>query len=775
MMLIGTYGTGYDRRNPSLYELLNPTDVTDPGSITRIAVESLSHEDACAAAAQLLNGSEMTATQAGQLARESEGNPYFLAELASEVRNGQHTTADGRVEMTLSELLWGRICGLPPEARRLLETVAVAGVPMRQSLAFEAAGMPLANRQASALLRSNHLVRGSGPSGDDEIEPYHERIRETVLSRMDPEARRIRHAALAASFKRAAPADFERVAKHLEAAGEYDSASGYYIQAAERALDAVAFNRAAGLFECALRLGPSSDDEQRRLRVRRAGALANAGHGVEAAQAYQQAAEEARESELVEYQRRAAYYFASSGRLDESGAAFKKTLAAVGLRFPSTPKQAIRSLIGTRLRLAMRGLQFKERSEGDVPAKTLRLIDTAWSAGTGLAMVDVFAGAAFAARTLLLALNAGEPFRIARSLAWEGAVRGLTPSERRSARPVLEAAGALVEKLRHPYTLGLYQLAVGLQSFACCAWPNALEQFGTAVDVFEHECSGVTWELATSRLYVLFALLVMGRFAELSVRTSELSKQAHDRGDLYTSTTIGVLIEPVLRLAADQHGAALRGLDDSLARWSQTGCHTQQVQAVKGRGWICLYAGDGAGAWAFTNASWQKLRECQVFRNDTERIWLTDLRARSALLAANSARDRRSLLASAERDIRKLEREESAVATPLAATSAAGVAAARGDHDGAIQSMEIAGRLFANLDMKMFAAAANRALGTMIGGERGRSLVAEADTWMLGQKVRNPARLAAAYTNSFCSVPQMGGIDDSWLPKNKRLESPSPA
>jgi hypothetical protein len=72
----------------------------------------------------------------------------------------------------------------------------------------------------------------------------------------------------------------------------------------------------------------------------------------------------------------------------------------------------------------------------------------------------------------------------------------------------------------------------------------------------------------------------------------------------------------------------------------------------------------------------------------------------------------------------------------------AGLAAARGDRtDAAPLWEEAAGRLEA-VDMALYAWAARRRLGELQGAD-GAALIAQADAWMAGQGIRNPARMAA--------------------------------
>ena len=47
--------------------------------------------------------------------------------------------------------------------------------------------------------------------------------------------------------------------------------------------------------------------------------------------------------------------------------------------------------------------------------------------------------------------------------------------------------------------------------------------------------------------------------------------------------------------------------------------------------------------------------------------------------------------------------------------------------------------------MSVFAAAARRSLGSLIGGDGGRTLVEAADESMTARGIRNPARMASLY------------------------------
>ena len=121
----------------------------------------------------------------------------------------------------------------------------------------------------------------------------------------------------------------------------------------------------------------------------------------------------------IDLQRRAAEQFLVGGHIDEGLDVIRTVLRALHMRLAPSPLVALASLVWRRARIRWRGLAFVARDPDHIPADRLLRIDTCWSVATGLAMVDNIRAADFNTRHLLLALEAGEPYRIARALALE--------------------------------------------------------------------------------------------------------------------------------------------------------------------------------------------------------------------------------------------------------------------------------------------------------------------------------------------------------------------
>jgi serine/threonine protein kinase len=744
LLLLCSYRSEYGATSPCLRALRE-----QPGR-RELEVEALAPEDARQLALDLLGHDDPAAqAHAALMARESGGSPYFLQALVQSFLEGADVAGgvDGRM-LTLDEVLWRRATGLPEPARRVLEVVSVAGRPLRQDDISRAARIAPGERGSLAPLRIGHLVRSTGPADADEVEAYHDRVRETVLARLEPSARRDCHRRLAEALESSGHGDAEALAVHFHGADEPDKAGRYYAEAARQAADALAFDRAAGLYRLALELRPAEGDEARELHSGLGDALANAGRGAEAARAYLTAAEGAGPAPALDLRRRAAYQYCASGRLAEGRAALRDVLARVGLDLPATPFRTLAALLAARARLRLRGLSFRERPEAAVDETELRRIDVSWSASAGLSMFDVLNGANFQARNLLLALRAGEPYRIARGLAWEAAHTSNSgrPAWRRTER-LLHAARTLAERINHPHALGLATMAAGIAEFTMGRWRPALAFLGRAETILRQRCTGVAWELDTVHVFVLWALFYAGDLGEMGRRCAACLKEADERGDLYESANLGSFVGPVVRLIEDDPSGARQTLRASVERWSPEGFHLQNVTALMAHTYVDLYAGDVEAAWERWRQRWADVLGSHFLRVQVLRVFVHELHARTALAVAARSAAPGPLLRTADAGARRIEREQLTWALPLAQWLRAGTAAVRGDRSAAADLLERAAAGFEVAEMRLFAAAARRRLGELRGAA---GLVTASDAWMTAQGVRVPARLAAALTPWGC-------------------------
>ncbi|HEX4417293.1 MAG TPA: AAA family ATPase, partial [Kofleriaceae bacterium] len=192
------------------------------------------------------------AARAAWVVRESDGNALFIHELVRHLEAGFSAMATEGTP--LDEVLWQRVCRQPDAARRLLEVIAVAGQPIRLRAAQEAAGTPALPPEVVTGLRFGQLVRGTGPSLDDEIHTFHDRIRETVVAHLPAASRAAHHLRLAATLEASGGVAPETIAAHFRGAGELAKASDYYVAAADLAMRALAFERAEGYYRQAAEL-----------------------------------------------------------------------------------------------------------------------------------------------------------------------------------------------------------------------------------------------------------------------------------------------------------------------------------------------------------------------------------------------------------------------------------------------------------------------------------------------------------------------------------------
>ncbi|HZY87070.1 MAG TPA: serine/threonine-protein kinase, partial [Gemmataceae bacterium] len=183
LLLVASYRSEDAATSPCLRHLLRAGAETDR---RELAVEPLSPEEGEELALALLPGEAADRAVAAAIAREARGNPFFLHELAQHAQAGPLPAHGADTGVSLQEVLWARVLGLPEGDRRLLEVVAVASQPLREADACAAAEVGAEGPQALARLRAARFLRTAGPAEREEVETYHDRIRETVTGRLAP-------------------------------------------------------------------------------------------------------------------------------------------------------------------------------------------------------------------------------------------------------------------------------------------------------------------------------------------------------------------------------------------------------------------------------------------------------------------------------------------------------------------------------------------------------------------------------------------------------------
>jgi serine/threonine protein kinase len=721
-----------------------------------LAVKPLSADDSRRLASELLEGAVGASRLPEAIGKESGGNPFFVNELVRSIREGDDVVdrPEAAGGVSLDGVIWSRITRLDDASRRLLEVVAVAGRPIRQGLAVRCAGLDQTDeRHALATLKAGRLVRGKGLADREDVETYHDRVREAVVARLEAEVLRDRHGQLARVLEGAEHADSEEVGAHLLAADEPGRAAGYFARAAARAADALAFDRAVTLYRLAINLrldAQTGAEEIRSLRRRLGDALANAGRGAEAASEYLGAVAGATVAEAFELRRLAAMQLLVSGHIDRGLDVLRDVLDSVGMALPATPLRALVMLLLRRALLRVRGDSFRRRDPSEIAPADLARIDVCWAAVAGLSVVDFIRGADFQERGLLLALRAGEPSRIARALAMEAAHAGTAgwSGRHRTAR-LLRRAAQVANEVGDPYALATLGLATGSAAYLEGRWRDALAACDGAERMFRDRCTGTAWELATTRSFALWSLSHLGELAELTRRWPVAMQEARERGDLYEVMNLSTYLMTVVRLAGGDGPAVRDELAATTPQWSTRGFHVQHNDVLWASTQVDLYLGDGPSAWDRIRATWPALSRSLLLTVQFIRVSMCHLRARCALAILTKDPRAGVVRRVAERDARALGREGAPWAVALSGLIRAALRAVDGDRPGALAGLAAAEESLAAVDMRLYSAAARRRRGELLGDAEGDRLVAEADAWMAAQGVNEPERMTPMYVPGF--------------------------
>jgi hypothetical protein len=630
------------------------------------------------------------------------------------------------------------MASLPPEARRLLELVTVAGRPLPQGLALEAAGVGSERHAVLARLRTAHLVRTRGTGPTDPLDVYHDRIREVLYAHLPRLTLRSLHRHLALALEAQGDAHADLLARQFSAAGMTDKAGHYATVAAERASAALAFNQAAELFTLAVECRP--DDLE--LNVRHAEALVQAGHGAEAAHAFLACARSAPPERALVLERNAARQLLFAGHVEEGIELLRPILAHFRLWLPGSPLGLGLALGWRLLRAWLRGTDFVLKPEASVERDELSRIDTAISVADGLSSIDLVRAGAVMLDALHLALRAGERSRIAWTLAQYGLFTATKGTPRAVARgeELLARAENLGRGFGDPNLEGAFKLAWSKAALAIGDFRAALSRADACAEHLRSQCASAAGPISVAQNVSLMALECLGDFGELRQRAQTNLELAATLGDRYVQVTSLAFLADGRIAAGDTSGARL-ALREGRQVWSARGFMLQNWLMLAAEASIALYEEDPLHAWSLLERNWPAVTASRLLDVQLLRVFALRLRGNIALACLASSRGpTRRLIARARRDAEHLERQPQGHARSAAGVLRAGIAWFEGDSEraGLALTRAIAGYEQAGMAVAASSARLRRSLLSRHGG----SDAAAASAAMRERGIADPDRYA---------------------------------
>jgi eukaryotic-like serine/threonine-protein kinase len=704
--------------------------------VRELRVGPLPESAARALAERCLGAGEESESLAAGVIREAQGSPFFVGQLSRFARRSGAAPLDG---ISLEAALKGQVSELPEGSRALLEVLALAGQPLPTAVAVHAAGAS-AGHAAVDLLRAEQLVRGStGHDSVRRIECYHDRVREGVSSTLDDRRRTELYAALARALEERDHGDPELLATCYEGAGEREHAAFAAEKSGDRAVQGLAFERAARLFQRALDLDSHGREARRALRIKHAEALVGAGRARDAAHAYREAASSAEPGPSIELKRKAAYHLMTAGYVDEGRVLLAEVLSAVALRLPASPRMGLLRAVLSRAKLSLRGLSL--RTEQDLEATgQARMLEALWTVVQGSAGTDPFVMVDMHARYLALALDTGSPLHAARGLCYEAYLASFSGTRRAARADALgELAFQLAESTKEDEARGFVIGVQGCVAVNLGRFSESRRRLSQAAEILRTRCRGVAFELACIDFYDQSAAFHLGELFEIAGRATVLVEDAVRRGDLWAATILATSAAVPAWLADTPAREVRARFEDARRRHRpQSNYQWPDAHLMLAAQRLLRYEGDPGRAFGLARSEWRALERSQLLRVHVARAFFHYDRGACAIgVVQRGGSDRAEAHATARADARALLGTHLPYAAGWAALLEAGLAQADGHPDRAIKLLRSAIAILDRHRIAMYAAAARLRLGALLGGSEGKALLERGDGAMRAQGVKD--------------------------------------
>ncbi|MFT4569369.1 MAG: serine/threonine protein kinase [Hyphomicrobiaceae bacterium] len=668
MLVIMSYRLPAGMADSSAFAWMNDFDIAP----VRIAVTGLSSNESESLATTLAGDEPNNRIQ--QLIESAEGSPFVIRELSHNLRQGNGSQHG----VDVTSAVRTRLARLDKHARALTEIVALGGSDLAVGELLAAAGHHASEATLYRLQDENFLRPGlAQPIG---LEIYHDRIRVALLGLLPGERRSQLHRRIAEVVREREQPDAALLLEHYLAGGDKTEARRWSVLAAQDAERSLAFGRAAAHYKTALALRNRGDADWE-LRAHYGHALASAGDGAQAGRVLEDAAlaaenAGAKTAQTLSLRSDAARELLCAGQVSQGQEALSRMLKIAGLGYPATPTRAFAVTMARRAAMALRGTVWQERDAASVSPQRLAMIDACWAGTIGLNSFDMIRSAAFQSRHTMLALNAGEPTRVARALTAEAVYRAASGGRRDRARAqsLLITVDELAGRLQHPATTAFAHLLGGVTSYFATDWQIARDRLRESHRIFD-TLPGSIWEQTMASMYELWGLAWLGDLDGLQACQNLASQSARASDDWLAGVAANSGHANLRWLASDEPTVARNKAAGAIARFPGTSFQSPHYADLLAQTRIDLYQGDVEAAWRRLTETWPRLRGSMLLQLQLLRIELVYLRACTALACVHELHNgsqypanlpsETKLLASAKRDCARLRRQKMRVSTVL--------------------------------------------------------------------------------------------------------------
>jgi hypothetical protein len=390
---------------------------------------------------------------------------------------------------------------------------------------------------------------------------------------------------------------------------------------------------------------------------------------------------------------------------------------------------------------------LRERDPASIDRAELVRMNVCHTIASSVSIHDPLLATLFQARYLNMALKTGHVFHAACALASEvahrvGARRGGARAGRADGDPGDRAGPAA----RRGLPRGLLALARGIAAFHFGRWQEAIGVLDRAEQILRGECVGAGYEVTTRAGVSPGRAVPARRAAHARGAHGDFIAEARERDDAWADTFLRAGPQVGFWLADDDLPRARAELAYVQQRWPDDAPNVPRLWTFIGGLHVDLYAARQSAAWGRVKREWQELSRSFLFEGQWARVMLHALRAgaRSGACTPTTARaSARACCARSSPTSTRLKGERTLWATPFVELVHAGLLVVYRQKDrGDPQGLRAAEQGFRAVDMALYAAAARRRCGQLLGGDAGAQLIASADMAMGEQGVRRPERMA---------------------------------